>query len=625
MRAFKKFLQITILSMIFLLLVVPVSAASTTTGNATYEENQKLDKMDIGYGVSYLRSIGKSSATIRSGTKYNQTVYYLNTVCNDTIRVIPWARFVNNRWRLTNVQTLMADFEEKNPGWIALAGVNADFFDTNSQSPYPYQAQNALVIDGNVYRTSGKDYNRDIGITNDGAIDSLKVKAVPPVRQYLTLEVLDDNGQKIVAFDVEKINAAPGANQTAVFFGTYNVSQGYDAQTIPGMPSASVFYVEEADLVLPNSATDFYGKGTISSASAFSIAVGQFAVASNNQNVIDALAIGKKIRVQRYFTGEFADLKYVVGGGTAVLEDGEAPANVNTVASVMGTNHPRTAIGRKADGSIVLSVVDGRMDDNVSRGVYGDELGAIMKHAGCVEAYNLDGGGSSTLVVRENNQFVIKNIPSDYDPGKSRAVSSGLLIVTRAPEYEVELTDATDKTLDISVNPIITNNHDFTNLYAYITGGIEEKLVNGKVSFTGLKANSTYNCRFYYKIGDINVDLPGTYQFKTTVTPHTFTRVEVNIVGDLYNFEVKFRDRDNETNLSVATLHINGRDYQLIDGKISLSKTAVNELAEFSIEYNCTNSMGVKRIVIKNPDSTTLRFMEELFQKKDKLASSLFK
>ena len=620
MKLLKKFLQIIIVLAVFLLLAVPVQAASTTTGNATYNEEQKLDKMNVGYGVSYYRSVGKTTATIRSGT-YNQTVHYLNTVCNDTIRVVPWTKFVNNKWKLTTVRNLMIDFEEKNPGWIVLAGVNADFFDINSLNPLPYQPNNAQVFEGNIYKTSGKSYNRTIGITNDGAIDSLIMRAVPPTRQYMTLEVLDENEQIVTSFDIEKINATPDSNQTAVFFGTYNTSHVYEGKTMPGIPGASVYYVEEADLALPNSDKDFYGKGTITSASAFTIAVGQFAIASKNQEVINALAIGTKIRVQRYFTEEFANLQYVIGGGTAVLADGEAPSDVNTAASVMGTNHPRTAIGRKADGSIVLSVVDGRINESVSRGVYGDELAAIMKHAGCVEAYNLDGGGSSTLAVRENGGFVIKNVLSE---NYERAVTNAILVVTRAPEYEVELTDATDKTLEISIAPTIANGHDFNNLYAYITGGIEEKVTNGKVSFSDLQANSTYNCRFYYKIGDIEVDLPDTYTFVTTVTPHTFLRVEVNDGGENYNFEVKFRDRDGETNLLTATLRINGKNYQFVAGKISLSKAEIGTISELSIEYICTNSLGIKTIIIKNPDSISLRFIDEMLNKKSSFINHLF-
>jgi len=59
--------------------------------------------------------------------------------------------------------------------------------------------------------------------------------------------------------------------------------------------------------------------------------------------------------------------------------------------------HPRTAAGRTEDGSLLLLVVDGRQTQ--SRGVDLDELAWMMLGLGAVQALNLDGGGSSTLVV----------------------------------------------------------------------------------------------------------------------------------------------------------------------------------------------------------------------------------
>lgn len=109
------------------------------------------------------------------------------------------------------------------------------------------------------------------------------------------------------------------------------------------------------------------------------------------------------------------------------------------------------------------------------------------------------------------------------------------------------------------------------------------------------------------------------------MTPHTFLRVEVNEVGENYNFEVKYRDRDSETNLATAKLQINGKDYQLVAGKLSLLKSEIGLIEELSIEYICTNSLGMKTILIKNPDSIPLRFIEELFHRKQDLVSSLFK
>ena len=59
--------------------------------------------------------------------------------------------------------------------------------------------------------------------------------------------------------------------------------------------------------------------------------------------------------------------------------------------------HPRTAAGRTREGALVLMVVDGRQ--SVSRGVNLEELARMMLGIGAVDALNLDGGGSSTLVV----------------------------------------------------------------------------------------------------------------------------------------------------------------------------------------------------------------------------------
>ena len=57
---------------------------------------------------------------------------------------------------------------------------------------------------------------------------------------------------------------------------------------------------------------------------------------------------------------------------------------------------PRSAVGYTKDNHLILMVVDGRQAD--SRGVYLEELAIMMMEFDCVEALNLDGGGSSSLV-----------------------------------------------------------------------------------------------------------------------------------------------------------------------------------------------------------------------------------
>ena len=77
------------------------------------------------------------------------------------------------------------------------------------------------------------------------------------------------------------------------------------------------------------------------------------------------------------------------------------------------TRAPRTIIGSKADGTICLITMDGRQADLGYYGTNQQEFNAFMKYYGISDAVLLDGGGSSTFFVRENNKFVIKNSPSD--------------------------------------------------------------------------------------------------------------------------------------------------------------------------------------------------------------------
>lgn len=76
------------------------------------------------------------------------------------------------------------------------------------------------------------------------------------------------------------------------------------------------------------------------------------------------------------------------------------------------TTHPRSACGITKDGTVVLTVVDGRIPD-YSNGASLYDLGKMMIAEGCVEAINIDGGGSSAVYIKEQNKLQLKSIPAD--------------------------------------------------------------------------------------------------------------------------------------------------------------------------------------------------------------------
>lgn len=92
--------------------------------------------------------------------------------------------------------------------------------------------------------------------------------------------------------------------------------------------------------------------------------------------------------------------------------------------------HPRTAVGKMADGTIMLLVVDGRFEESAGMSLV--ELQKTMRWLGCVTALNLDGGGSSAMYIKGEPDHGIVNYPSDnkkFDHAGEREVANTVLVV----------------------------------------------------------------------------------------------------------------------------------------------------------------------------------------------------
>ena len=118
-------------------------------------------------------------------------------------------------------------------------------------------------------------------------------------------------------------------------------------------------------------------------------------------------------------------LQQAVGGSHIMLRS-DNTSNIAVGTEFADTRHPRTAVGTKPDGSVVIMVVDGRQS-TISNGASLADLADIFASMGCSEAINLDGGGSSTFVLKNSKgEFVVENSPS---AGALRAVANGFLVI----------------------------------------------------------------------------------------------------------------------------------------------------------------------------------------------------
>ena len=104
--------------------------------------------------------------------------------------------------------------------------------------------------------------------------------------------------------------------------------------------------------------------------------------------------------------------------GPALVQNGQIAVSQNQEVGRAMANNPRTAIGIIDDLHYIIVVSDGRTNQSQGLSLY--QLAQVMQQYGCVTAYNLDGGGSSTMVF---NGEVVNNPTTNGNRISERTVS----------------------------------------------------------------------------------------------------------------------------------------------------------------------------------------------------------
>ena len=171
-----------------------------------------------------------------------------------------------------------------------------------------------------------------------------------------------------------------------------------------------------------------------------------------------------------------------IGGNPVIVSDGRIvweDVNGNTP---FHNRNPRTGVGVTVDGRVLLIAVDGRQP-GYSKGMTLRQFARLFQNNGAVDALNLDGGGSTTVVINGK----IKNRPSD---GHERSVSSALVVLP-GPDPGEQAPQASESTVggagagawsDASTDPGSTG-----GLAAYLraeTGRVPRSLRAAERAFT---------------------------------------------------------------------------------------------------------------------------------------------
>jgi exopolysaccharide biosynthesis protein len=212
------------------------------------------------------------------------------------------------------------------------------------------------------------------------------------------------------------VNRARGANELVIFTPEFNDTTLTDATGSEAVIRAGrVEEIRDAAGSSPIPDNGFVISGTGSARQW----IGSTLRAGKNVSV----SIGLK-PVERSRVNPWKDAEDILGAGPKLVTAGRVDitaAREKMLPAFATDRHPRTAVASLRDGRVLLAVVDGRQPAS-SIGMSLDELARFLIEFGAIEAINLDGGGSTTMVVKGE----IVNRPSD--PTGERPVSDAILV-----------------------------------------------------------------------------------------------------------------------------------------------------------------------------------------------------
>jgi hypothetical protein len=222
-----------------------------------------------------------------------------------------------------------------------------------------------------------------------------------------------------VKLPINAINRVAGANEIVLF--------SEIGSTAMASTTAMMFVFETDASPTPDGTATAVFKHVTPDVRSMPVKKGQWIVAATGSFQLRLLAgIQQNTAYQFKFnlsgSADWSKARFAVGGGPRLIRNGRV--SIEYIEESFDSNfalkrHPRTAIGIADNGDVVIVVIDGR--SRFSTGATLNELAWIMRGLGCVEALNLDGGGSSTLYVGG----AILNRPSD---GQERPVANALLL-----------------------------------------------------------------------------------------------------------------------------------------------------------------------------------------------------
>lgn len=271
----------------------------------------------------------------------------------------------------------------------ALAGINASFFKPDAGIPLGAMILGDELVAGPLYQrvTFGMDQN------NQAHMERLDLKG------YVGFKVSSADAPdsfQTIKIPIHNVNQPRVSAGQAVL---YTDRWGSKAPEVPKNGLQVLLVNGRVAQVSFDTPLEIPRRGQVLS--------GSFAAEGMAQ--LAALRSDTAVETVFYTIPDWSGMKHAISGGPYLLKNGNVFVDLKEqkFSHGLGTYEPRSAIGIKPNGRLLLVTVDGRQK-GLSVGISLTELAHLMREMGAIEAMNLDGGSSTQMVV--GNQLV--NSPS---------------------------------------------------------------------------------------------------------------------------------------------------------------------------------------------------------------------
>ncbi len=302
-------------------------------------------------------------------------------------------------------------------GYQVLGAINTDFFATKTGVPLGISIENGVYRSCSVNEPAMTIADGEISLVDSPVVNLTLINnrtGKRTVPQYYNKGRADTGGVYLFSRDFSTVN-------------THTSTAGWQVRL-------KLVEEEKGRTLGVNSTLNLVVTEKIQGKNPAVVGVDEFILTAADQcgygEVYDSFNVGDSVTLQTVCTDPvLSRAKWACGVGDILVRGGQVTSSSGwTYASGRA---PRTALGVKDDGTLVLYAVDGRQS-GYSVGLTEQDLAEEMRDRGCSWAVNLDGGGSTAISVWLPGKTgpTIRNIPSD---GKPRSCATYLLLVTTQP------------------------------------------------------------------------------------------------------------------------------------------------------------------------------------------------